>query len=61
VETDDEYDSEWLDDLLHGKCRVLLGINKEDGKINLGDFERGWNKLVDGKLQKNVLPSFLTN
>jgi hypothetical protein len=61
LETGDEYDSEWQDDLLHGKCRVLLGNNKQEGKINLGDFERGWNRLVQGNIQKNVLPSFLTN
>jgi hypothetical protein len=61
LETGDEYDSEWQDDLLHGKCCIKFGISKKKGKVDLGDFEKGWNNLVDGKLQKNVLPSFLTN
>ena len=57
----DEYDSMWQEDLLHGKCRILFGANNQNSKVDLGDFEMGWNRVGGETIQINVLTSFLSS
>ena len=59
--TGDEYDSEWDEDLIHGKCRVKFGADQQNDFVNLGDFDSGWNEIVEKNVQKKVLPSFLVS
>jgi MORN repeat len=35
----DEYHANWEDDLLHGKCKILFGNDKDNGLVNMGDLK----------------------
>lgn len=61
METGDEYDSEWQEDLLHGKCKIKLGADKKQGYINLGYFDKGLNQFTGKTTQKAVISSFLSS
>jgi hypothetical protein len=57
--TGDEYDSEWQEDLLHGKCKIKFGSNQRKGFVSLGDFKRGFNQAVGKGSQNELLASFI--
>ena len=57
--TGDEYDSEWQEDLLHGKCKIKFGSEEGKGFVNLGDFVKGFNQVVGKRSQKALISSFI--